>query len=290
MSLIPHSFFPRSSFNTDDWMQPFGSNVGTSGFAPPSTTLDLFDPFDELDQTMARNLQWLSRPEWLNVVPVQPKVPQKYRITLDCVGFNPKSIKTDVKGQIVTVSAREESKFENDFSVKEFKKVYTLPESAESDKLVSFMTGDGQLVVEVPLRESQAQLNVDLLPRVVDVPEGGKQVQMKFNLPESIRPEKVHINVKDRCLIVKAEDTQRKPDGVSKFHYYKRTTLPENTDFEGMKCNYDNHQVSVQAPLTADFNRFKPLVDHKSHPVKMIAGQQQQVGQQFGGAITGGRR
>lgn len=48
MSLIPHSFFPRSMFDMDQWHRPF-SDMGLS-------TMDLFDPFDELDHMMGNKL------------------------------------------------------------------------------------------------------------------------------------------------------------------------------------------------------------------------------------------
>jgi len=227
----------------DTWMKPFG----------PLSTLDAFDPFDELDHTMGRNMQWLNRPEFM---PVMPRVPQKYRVTLDCVGYSPSSIKTEWKGNQLNVSAREEVKDAEtgDFSVKEFKKTYTMPPNAECDKMVSFMTGDGQLCIEVPLRESERHMNVDLFPQVVDE-NGGKAVKMAFAVPENIAPEHIHVNIKDRCLVVKAEEKKSRPDGVSKFHYYKKTTLPENTDFDNLKCNYDSasHKISVSAPLNLNW-------------------------------------
>lgn len=43
MSLIQHSFFPRSLFDVDPWFQPRNLGLGY-----PSSTLDVFDPFDEL--------------------------------------------------------------------------------------------------------------------------------------------------------------------------------------------------------------------------------------------------
>jgi len=244
MSLIPHGFFPRSAMDMDKWMsRPFG----------PLSTLEAFDPFDELDHTLGRNMMWLNKPEF--DMPMLPRVPQKYRITLDCVGYSPSAIKTDLKDNKLTVSAREEHKTPDtgDFSVKEFKRTYTLPPSAEGDKMVSFMTGDGQLCIEVPLKETERHMNTDLYPQVMDE-NGGKVVKMKFTVPENIAPEHIHINIKDRCLVVKAEEKKVKPDGVSKFHYYKKTTLPENTDFDSLRCNYDNttHQISVSAPLNMD--------------------------------------
>jgi HSP20 family molecular chaperone IbpA len=259
MALIPHSFFPRSMFDMDQWFKPH--HIGPN-------TLDLFDPFDELDHAISRNLEWLNKPEFLQPFPLLPKVPQKYRITVDVHGYSPKSIKTEVKdGHKLIVSAREEEKHEgDDYHVKEFKKTYQLPPHAEVDKLVSFMTATGNLVIEVPLRETHMHPNNDLFPQIVDTENGGKAVSMKFSVPENIDPSKISVNVKDRDLIVKAEDKVEKPDGISKFYYYKRTTLPENTDFNALKCNYDNHRIEVAAPLNLDFKHHRKVpIEFKKH-------------------------
>jgi HSP20 family molecular chaperone IbpA len=142
MALIPHTIVPRSMLDMDKWAQPIGHG---------SNTLELFDPFDQLDHMMSRNLQWLHRPDF--GFPTLPPVPQKYRIVVECAGFDPKSITTTIGDNKLVVTAHEEVKHDTDnFSVKEFKKTYELPNNAESDKLVSFMTPDGNLVLEVPLR------------------------------------------------------------------------------------------------------------------------------------------
>jgi HSP20 family molecular chaperone IbpA len=241
----------------DMWGRPFGA----------ISTLDAFDPFDELDNTISRNMQWLNRPEFMMPSFMQPKVPQKYRVTLDCTGYSPSSIKTEWKDKLLVVSAREEVKNTNndDFSVKEFKKTYTMPPNAETDKMVSFMTGDGQLCIEVPLKESERHMNVDLFPQIVDQ-DGGKHVKMNFAVPEDIAPEHIHVNIKDRCLVVKAEEKKTNPDGVSKFHYYKKTTLPENTDFDNLRCDYDSatHKISVDAPLNLNWTGSRNIpIEHK---------------------------
>jgi HSP20 family molecular chaperone IbpA len=274
MSLIPHGFFPRSMMDMDRWMQPFGGHH--------LSTLEAFDPFDELDNMVGRNMQWLQRPDWLMQNFGQPKVPQKYRITLDCVGYNPNSIKTEWKGNQLTVSGREEERLDTgDFSTKEFKKTYTVPQNAECDKMVSFMTGDGQLCIEVPLKETQKSLNQDLFPQIVD-DNGSKKVCMQFAIPENIAPEHIHVNVKDRCLVVKAEEKQQRPDGVSKFHYYKKTTLPENTDFDNLKCNFDDatHKITVSAPINLDWKPRQVALEHNKDSKKAIKGQPQEQQQQ----------
>lgn len=212
MSLIQHSFFPRSMFDMDQWFK--------APYRGPST-LDLFDPFDELDHTIARNLHWLNKPEFLQLMPLFPKVPQKYRITVDCSGYSPKSIKTDIKHNKLVVQGREEQKQEHgDFSSREFRKTYELPANCDMDKIVSFMSG-GRLVIEVPLKETQASPNADLIPQIVDNKDGSKNVSVKFSIPANIDPSKVQVSVKDRDLIFRAEDRVEKPDSVSNYYFYK---------------------------------------------------------------------
>lgn len=269
MSLIPHSFFPRSMFNTDQWHRPF-NNLGLS-------TTDLFDPFDELDNMLAKNFQWLNKPDFLpHFQQLAPRVPQKYRIMVDCAGYDPKSIKTNVTGHRLTVTGREEQKqSDEDYSTKEFKKTYDLPSHAETDKLASFMTPEGNLVIEVPLKEKPGHEHSELFPKIVDQ-NGKKMVQMNFGIPENIDPSKVHVSIKDRDLICKAEDKITKPDGSTRFYYYKRATLPENTDFENLKCNFDQGKLRIEAPIRTDFKSMREIpIDYKQQP--QLQSSQQQV-------------
>ncbi len=86
------------------------------------STLYMFDPFDDLDRLMCKNLMWLNKPDQLKVSIL--KVPNKYRINVDCSGYNPKSIKTEIKDDklIVSGSEGENQKDNDDFSIKQFKK------------------------------------------------------------------------------------------------------------------------------------------------------------------------
>ena len=241
MSLIRHSFLPRSMFDMDSWFLP---------------TLDTFDPFDELDHMMGRNLEWLTIPSMLQIR--QPKVPRKYRISLNCAGYNPKSIKTEIKDGNLCVNGKEEQKDENgDYSTKEFRKTYTLPENAENDKLVSFVTKQGQLVVEIPLKieEQQKGTSDDLFPKIVDSKDGGKQVTMNCSIPKNVDPSKLSVTCKDRDLIIKAEDVQENEDKYSRRYYYKRCTMPEHTDFNALKCHFENNLLTIEAPVNPELER-----------------------------------
>lgn len=76
----------------------------------------------------------------------------------------------------------------DDYSVREFKKTYELPNYVDPARLVSFMTGDGTLVVEFPWK--QEFVTSDLAP-VVD--QANKCVTMNVNIPENIDPNKLHV-------------------------------------------------------------------------------------------------
>ena len=99
----PTALLPRMSPMTMSRMMgdPFASDpfFQTDPFSVP-TSLDFFDPFNEVDRLMSRNVNWLTEPDTLPTRFFQPLVPQKYRITLDCSGYNESSIKTEVKGKL----------------------------------------------------------------------------------------------------------------------------------------------------------------------------------------------
>jgi HSP20 family molecular chaperone IbpA len=218
------------------------------------TSLDMFDAFDELDTLMNHDIDWLNKPDFM---PVQPRVQQKYRVTVDCPGFVPmkNAIKCDIKNNVLTCSGREEDKdASGDFCVREFKKTYNLPENCECDKMVSFMPVEGKLVVEIPLKETPLHMNVDLLPKIVDTKEG-KAVTMNFCVPQNIEPSKVHVSIKDRDLIVRADDSHKSKDKTSKIHYYKRCTLPANTDFDHLNVKWENNKLVCCAPLRTDMKK-----------------------------------
>jgi HSP20 family molecular chaperone IbpA len=253
MSLIQHSMLPRSMFDMDSWLDQ---------------TLDVFDPFDELDYLMGRNFNWLKRPQEFEEL--APKVIRKYRITVDCAGYKPKSIKTEFKDNRLIVSGKEDFEDENgDFTTKEFRKSFDVPENAEKDKLASFMTGKGTLVVEIPLLAEKEATEEDLFPKIIEKKDGSKQVSVDCALPKGIDPSKLTVTCKDRDLIIKAEDVKEKSDSKSKMHYYKRCRLPENTDFESIKCHLDKNKLSIQAAISekADAERLIPIEQKKRRKI-----------------------
>jgi HSP20 family molecular chaperone IbpA len=268
MALIQPSFLPRSMFDMESWYGPESLGNGPS-------TLDLFDPFDDLDRLMGKNLSWLTTPSFFGMNQ-QPKVANKFRVTLDCTGYNPKSIKTEIKNGKLFITGCEGAKHAtNDFSMREFRKTFKIPENAETDKLASFLTSNGQLVVEIPLKHDEMKIAKnkgimdDTLPRIIDTKDGKKLITMNMALPEHIDPSKISITCKDRDLIVKANDKQETKDSSSSVYYYRRTTLPENTDFNSLKCEIDsqNNCLTLNAPLNLEW---QPKSNIRTIPIENV--------------------
>ena len=259
--MVPHTFFPRSKFDVENWM---------------NQSLDHFDAFDEFDHMLGANMHWLQRPSFLEPLPLVPKVPEKYRIQVDCAGFKPESLTIEFKDEKLYVCGNEEVKVnDQDFSIKQFKKSYQLPVNAEIDKMASFLAG-GNLIIEVPLKSELTPLQSDLFPRVVKNKDGTKQIAMTCVIPNGIDPARVSVTCKDRDLIVKAEDKIEKPDSMTKFFYYKRCTLPENTDLKALKCHFEENKLLIDAPVnpTLKYHKHQPIeykpqgVHHKGRLMK----------------------
>jgi HSP20 family molecular chaperone IbpA len=240
---------PRSTFDMDYWLRQ--DNLGLS-------TLDLFDPFDELDRMIGRNFNWLNKPEFLGQT--IPKIPNKYRVTLNCSGFSPKSIKTEISNNQLIVTGNEGNKENNneDFTIKEFRKTFKLPSNTENDKLVSFMTSNGNLVIEIPLKQDEkTKTQNDLFPKISD---DKTNVSMNLVLPDNLDPSKLNVVCKDRQLIVKYQNKKETDDTYSDVYFYKQVLLPENTDFNCLKCTYDKNTLAITAPSKSDFKDRKENV------------------------------
>ena len=44
-------------------------------------------------------------------------------------------------------------------------------------------------------------------------------------------------------------DEQEKWDSLSETFYYRRSTLPENTDFKSLKCTLEGNNLTIRAPI-----------------------------------------
>lgn len=142
--------------------------------------------------------------------------PNFVRITFNCGGYSPKSIKTDVYGTKVVISGREEARIDcENYSVKEFKRSYELPVNADGERLASYMAPNGQLLIEVPLknlaspdRESPTNSSKKVMaPNAND--DSTTSFSVTYQLPENIDPSKLNITCRDRDLIIQTVETPK---------------------------------------------------------------------------------
>lgn len=184
------------------------------------------------------------------------------RITLDCTGYSPKSIKTDVIGNKITVTAREEDRQSSDnYTIKEFKRSYDLPKNADVEKLQSFISPSGQLFIEVPVKLPKYE---ETLPKITD---DGKSFTMVYTIPDYIDPTKVSVSSKERDIVIKSED---KSEDDKSFVYFKRFALPENVDFNQLSCSLDRNKLTISAPVRAETRpsyRKIPIQNKSASPI-----------------------
>ena len=122
--------------------------------------LHFFDPWRDFDtfptaiSSTPSSFRWINQPRRISrtsssfhtksgntssdgntLIPVttytKPALSEKFRVQLNVAGFNPDTIKTRVEGRKVIVEAKQEDRQgEGDYSIREIRKTYDLPEYA----------------------------------------------------------------------------------------------------------------------------------------------------------------
>jgi len=185
------------------------------------------------------------------------KMPQKFRILIDCSSCNPKTLKThiktvnDQKHLIVCADEQKIKKCEPSYINKQFKRTYTLPKQVEVNKMISFVTPNGQFVVEFPLQEVVCCLDIDMVPKIEKTPQG-RIVSLRVPIPPNVDPAKVTLMVKGCDVILRFEDRFGTEDCVSRVYFYNRCQLPDGADLNKIKCSADKHRLIITAPLRTD--------------------------------------
>ncbi|CAF3436613.1 unnamed protein product [Rotaria sp. Silwood1] len=86
---------------------------------------------------------------------------EKYRVQLNIAGFNPETITTKVEGRKVIVEAKQEDRQPNgDYTIRELRKTYELPEHVDTKRLASYVTPNNMLVIKVPIYNPETERRV----------------------------------------------------------------------------------------------------------------------------------
>jgi len=282
------SFFPIRRYRLYD--DPFDRFFGDQ--------LDLFDPWNDFDVfptalTMRPNaFRWVNQPQRLthsscsgqNGHALQPSSPaphaEKFRVQLNVAGFNPETVKTHVEGRKVIVEAKqEERQKDGDYSIREIRKTYDLPEHADASQLASYVTPNNMLVIEVPIRNPEAERRLaekkndqtnlaqfgayrdplfdyagflggsDFQPRIVD--KGNNEKQLEIAVPmKTYKPEEIKVSVKNNQLIVQGEHRHKDENRSERTYFYKSTILPPGTQVDHLQSHLTNDgQLKIEAPF-----------------------------------------
>ncbi|CAF3338863.1 unnamed protein product [Rotaria sp. Silwood1] len=255
------SFFPIHRYRVYD--DPFDRFFGDQ--------LDFFDPWRDLD-TLPTALairpdafRWINEPLRLThhhhgAQPTSSRPhPEKFRVQLNVAGFNPESVKTKVEGRKVIVEAKQEDRQpDGDFNVRELRKSYELPEHADATHLASYVTPNNMLVVEVPIKNPEAERRLEQArnddtrlaqfgefldplfdyagflggsefePKVVDKGNNEKQLEMTVGM-KNYKPQEIKVSVKNNELIVQGEHRHKDANRTERSFFFKSTTLPPGT-------------------------------------------------------------
>ncbi|CAF1271875.1 unnamed protein product [Didymodactylos carnosus] len=143
MSFIRPSFFRRHL-----WNDPFDNFLGSN--------FDWYDPFDEYDRSIfpihTPQLNWIREPERRRASTYQRgQSTEKFRVQLNVAGFTPDTVKTNIEGNKLIITAKQEERDGDDFHVREFRKSYDIPEHADKSNLASYITPNNMLIVELPV-------------------------------------------------------------------------------------------------------------------------------------------
>ncbi|CAF1356236.1 unnamed protein product [Didymodactylos carnosus] len=284
MSLLPvNSYRRRSKDNTVD-DDVFGNDF------------ELFDPWMDLDLNMPKSFRWINQPKHHQhhrqqedkIAPALLPPPssahgEKYRVKLDISGFDPETIKTKIDARHLVVEAKRKSHSSNSNDNKALEKRYDLPEHvyehADAEHLVSYVTPNNILIVEIPIRNPEHEhrklqsqgtndhhlvpygQNRDQLfdynhfhtsvftPKIVDV--DGQQKKLQMILPmKNYRPEQIKVSVKNNELIIQGEHVSNDSQHSEKFYFYRSVTLPPGTQTDHLQTHLtQDGQLKIEAPF-----------------------------------------
>jgi hypothetical protein len=152
MSRISNATYPKSAM------------YGSAGLwkGAESQGLDIpQDQYEVIDQAIAKALSTLTKSQstYGGASTMQGVVaPKKFRIICEEIGFIPHTVKACIKGNMLHVIGLVEVPSESGPFTKEFKRLYHLPQhlNIDTDRLVKLFTERGQLIIEMPITESES--------------------------------------------------------------------------------------------------------------------------------------
>ncbi|KAK6047172.1 Hsp20/alpha crystallin family protein [Cooperia oncophora] len=74
----------------------------------------------------------------------------KFAVTIDVSKFKPENLKVNIDGRQLTIEGKEESKEDNNYSMRSFVRQWVLPENVNLEAIRSSLSDNGRLSIEAP--------------------------------------------------------------------------------------------------------------------------------------------
>lgn len=159
-----------------------------------------------------------------------PKASLKQRITIDCEGYQPSSIRIDLKNGQLVITGREEFKDSDDnFSIKEFKRTLSVPKELTKDDLVTYFNGK-QIIIEFNDTLNSGE---------------NKFFELNISIPKHVDPKSLAVQYCDRDLIVQANENEDQ----SKLNFFQRHKIPKNINLHALRCEFKENMLQFRAPF-----------------------------------------
>ncbi|CAF3372217.1 unnamed protein product [Rotaria socialis] len=246
--------------------------------------LAFFDPWKDYKATemiLPSSFRWINEPLCFTRRRLKSRLNENFRVQINVDGFNPETIQTKIEGKKLIVQAKHEDRqADGDFNYREMRKSYDLPEHADMNNVVSFVTSNNMLVIEVPIRdpeverklvEAQAEASKEVAQfgqyrdpifdyvgflnncgfhqRIVEIDDKG-QKQLQILLPmKNAKPDMVKVSVKDNQLTVQCESSYKDETCKERSFFRKSITLPPGTQVDQLQSQItDNGEIKIEAP------------------------------------------
>ncbi|XP_072302785.1 heat shock protein beta-1 [Eucyclogobius newberryi] len=140
-------------------------------FRPPFLAPDMssmMSPMMYPGPVMAQQARTLARQVSSGMSEIK-QTPDSWKVSLDVNHFSPEELVVKTKDGVVEISGKhEEKKDEHGFVSRCFTRKYTLPSSANVEKVTSSLSPEGVLTVEAPLARPALESSETTIPVTVD--------------------------------------------------------------------------------------------------------------------------
>ncbi|CAF0850230.1 unnamed protein product [Rotaria sp. Silwood1] len=186
---------------------------------------------------------------------------EKYRVQLNIAGFNPETITTKVEGRKVIVEAKQEDRQPNgDYTIRELRKTYELPEHVDTKRLASYVTPNNMLVIKVPIYNPETER------RVAQVKNDNQSLTQFGQYRDPLFDYVGFLVGSDfQSRIVDKGEYQHKDKNRSERSFFcKSTTLPPGTQIDQLQSRLtDDGQLKIEASYVEQKEATKSIENQK---------------------------